>query len=89
MPKGPPFGADHDSPREINAAGERPLPIHEPALTASFAGRTALLTAIVVLMVTKPGLLACFAVSAVATSLGVALFLRSRVAHRERRAAKT
>jgi hypothetical protein len=66
--------------REMGAAEEIPLPTHEPALATSFAARSLLLAAILVLMVTKAGLAGCLSVAATAVSVALLLLLRPKPA---------
>ena len=64
----------------MGAAEEIPLPTHEPALATSFAARSLLLAAILVLMVTKAGLAGCLSVAATAVSVALLLLLRPKPA---------
>jgi hypothetical protein len=49
--------------RQSRTSAELTLPLREPALVASFWARAALLVAILILMVTKPGFSGCLAVA--------------------------
>jgi hypothetical protein len=64
--------------RELVGAGELPQPIHDHTLVASFVARTALLVAVLLLMVTKPDLPASLAVAGAGALSGAFLFARSR-----------
>ena len=65
--------------RELGLAGELRRPFREQALIASFAARAALLLAIIVLMVTKPGLPTCLALSGLAAFTAALLVFASRL----------
>jgi hypothetical protein len=65
--------------RETVSAGELQRSVRDPTLISSFVARAALLLTLLVLMVTKPDLLACLALSGVAASAAILLVLGARL----------